>query len=91
MRQIEQNVNRISELHSRSLNNMDEASSAQAHAQLDQMAEETSRLTNATKNRIRNLDAQTARLPEGGEKNVRKTQIGVQSECASEGRGNAVS
>lgn len=57
---------------------MDEASSQQAHQQLAGMSAETSRLTNAVKNKIRNLDSQTARLPESGDKNVRKTQIGAQ-------------
>lgn len=78
IRQIDDNINRISELHSRSLNNMDEASSQAAHQQLAGMSSETSRLTNAVKNKIRNLDSQTARLPESGDKNVRKTQIGAQ-------------
>lgn len=78
IRQIDDNINRISELHSRSLNNMDEASSQQAHQQLAGMSAETSRLTNAVKNKIRNLDSQTARLPENGDKNVRRTQIGAQ-------------
>lgn len=78
IRQIDDNINRISDLHSRSLNNMDEASSQQAHQQLAGMSSETSRLTNAVKNKIRNLDSQTARLPDSGDKNVRKTQIGAQ-------------
>lgn len=78
MRQIDQNVNQIQDLHSRSLNNMDEQSSQQAHQQLGTMISETSRLTNAVKNKIRNLDAQANRLPAGGDKNVRMTQIGVQ-------------
>lgn len=78
IRQIDDNINRISDLHSRSLNNMDEASQQQAQQQLAGMSAETSRLTNAIKNKIRNLDAQTSRLPNSGDKNVRKTQIGAQ-------------
>jgi syntaxin 1B/2/3 len=78
IRQIDDNVNRISDLHSRSLNNMDEASQQQAQQQLASMSSETSRLTNAVKNKIRTLDSQTARLPNSGDKNVRKTQIGAQ-------------
>lgn len=78
IRQIDDNVNRISDLHSRSLNNMDEASQQQAQQQLASMSSETSRLTNAVKNKIKTLDSQTARLPNSGDKNVRKTQIGAQ-------------
>lgn len=57
---------------------MDEASQQQAHQQLASLSSETSRLTNAVKNKIRTLDTQTARLPDSGDKNVRKTQIGAQ-------------
>lgn len=77
IRLIDENINRISELHSRSLNNMDEASSQQAHSQLAGISAETSKLTNGVKNSIKKLEAQTIKLPESGDKNVRKTQVGA--------------
>lgn len=76
IRQIEDNIKRIADLHNRSLNNVDEAASQQAHAQLSGISQETSRLTNAVKNRIKNLEAQNNKVPEGGDKNVRRTQVG---------------
>ncbi|EST08989.1 Target SNARE coiled-coil domain protein [Kalmanozyma brasiliensis GHG001] len=77
IRLIDENVNKISDLHSRSLNNMDEASAQYAEQQLASIQQETSSLTNAVKNRIKLLEAQTKRVPAGGDKNVRNTQIGA--------------
>ncbi|CAO1638577.1 unnamed protein product [Sympodiomycopsis kandeliae] len=76
IREIEDNVRGIANLHNQSLNNVDEAASQQAHAQLGTVSQGTSRLTNAVKNRIKKLEQQTSRVPEGGDKNVRRTQIG---------------
>lgn len=83
IRQIDQNINRISELHSRSLNNVGEASQLEAESQLTALAQETSSLTNAVKNRIKALEAEAVRIPasgpapEGIDRNVRLTQIGA--------------
>lgn len=74
---IDENVNKISDLHSRSLNNMDEASAQYAEQQLATIQQETSTLTNGVKNRIKILESQTKRVPAGGDKNVRNTQIGA--------------
>ncbi|KAJ1024812.1 hypothetical protein NDA16_002852 [Ustilago loliicola] len=77
IRLIDDNVNKISDLHSRSLNNMDEASAQYAEQQLASIQQETSSLTNGVKNRIKLLESQTKRVPAGGDKNVRNTQIGA--------------
>lgn len=77
IRLIDENVNKISDLHSRSLNNMDEASAQYAEQQLASIQQETSSLTNGVKNRIKLLESQTKRIPAGGDKNVRNTQIGA--------------
>ena len=83
IRQIDQNVNRISELHSRSLNNIGEAAQQQAEQQLTQVAQETSHLTNAVKNKIKSLEVEASKIPEKGpapegvNKSVRMTQIGA--------------
>lgn len=77
IRLIDENVNKISDLHSRSLNNMDEASAQYAEQQLAGIQQETSSLTNGVKNRIKLLESQTKRVPAGGDKNVRNTQIGA--------------
>ncbi|WFD43391.1 hypothetical protein MPSI1_002052 [Malassezia psittaci] len=83
IRQIEQNINRISELHSRSLNNVGEASQMEAESQLTGLAQQTSSLTNGVKNRIKALEAEALSIPasgpapEGIDRNVRLTQIGA--------------
>ncbi|PWN51329.1 t-SNARE [Violaceomyces palustris] len=77
IRMIDENINKISDLHSKSLNNMDEASAQYAEQQLTTLSEETSRLTNGVKNKIKTLESQTKRVPAGGDKNVRNTQIGA--------------
>ncbi|TKY89150.1 hypothetical protein EX895_001681 [Sporisorium graminicola] len=77
IRLIDENVNKISDLHSRSLNNMDEASAQYAEQQLSSIQQETSSLTNGVKNRIKLLESQNKRIPAGGDKNVRNTQIGA--------------
>ncbi|SJX64474.1 related to SSO1-syntaxin-related protein [Sporisorium reilianum f. sp. reilianum] len=77
IRLIDENVNKISDLHSRSLNNMDEASAQYAEQQLASIQQQTSSLTNGVKNRIKLLESQTKRVPAGGDRNVRNTQIGA--------------
>ena len=83
IRQIDQNINVIADLHSRSLNNIGEAAQMQAEEQLTVVAQETSTLTNSVKNKIKALEAEAQRIPAGGpapegiDKNVRFTQIGA--------------
>ncbi|PPQ64099.1 hypothetical protein CVT24_008916 [Panaeolus cyanescens] len=52
------NVTRIGDLHSRSLNNMDDAAAQRNAAQLDDLVEETSALSTTLKRRIKSLEAQ---------------------------------
>lgn len=83
IRQIDQNVNRISDLHSRSLNNVGEAAQQAAESELTMVATETSRLTNSVKNTIKSLESEALKIPakgpapEGIDRNVRLTQIGA--------------
>ena len=57
MRTFNDNVARISDLHSRSLNNMDDAAAQRNAAQLDELVEETSALSAALKKQIKVLEA----------------------------------
>ncbi|KDQ60703.1 hypothetical protein JAAARDRAFT_124926 [Jaapia argillacea MUCL 33604] len=59
-RQFDTNVGKISELHSRSLNNMDEAMNQQYTTQLDELIAETRNLGNSLKQRIESLGSQAA-------------------------------
>lgn len=52
------NVSRISDLHSRSLNNIDDAAAQRNAAQLDELVQETSALSTTLKRRIKALEAQ---------------------------------
>ncbi|WFD20267.1 hypothetical protein MCAP1_002511 [Malassezia caprae] len=83
IRQIDLNVNRISELHSRSLNNVGEAMQQAAEQELTGVAQQTSSLTNRVKNMIKALETEANKIPasgpapEGIDRNVRLTQIGA--------------
>lgn len=83
IRQIDLNVNRISELHSRSLNNVGEAMQQAAEQELMGVAQQTSGLTNRVKNMIKSLEVEANKIPasgpapEGIDRNVRLTQIGA--------------
>ncbi|KAG8932363.1 Plasma membrane t-SNARE, secretory vesicle fusion [Tulasnella sp. 417] len=56
IRVFNDNVNRISDLHSRSLNNMDEAAMQRTEAQLDGLVEDTRTLSGNLKKRIKDLE-----------------------------------
>lgn len=58
IRTFNDNVNQISELHSRSLNNMDDAAAQRNATQLDELVAETSALSSALKRRVKALEAQ---------------------------------
>ncbi|KOS13588.1 sso1-syntaxin-related protein [Malassezia pachydermatis] len=83
IRQIDLNVNRISELHSRSLNNVGEAAQMAAEQELSSVAQQTSSMTNQVKNSIKALEVEANSIktgtapPEGIDRNVRLTQIGA--------------
>ncbi|KZO97925.1 t-SNARE [Calocera viscosa TUFC12733] len=69
---LESNVNRISDLHNRSLNNMDEAAAERNTRDLATLVSETSRLQNDLKKRIKKQEAEAGR---GGNAMVRRQQI----------------
>ena len=72
LRRFDANVSRIGELHSRSLNNTDEALSQQNAAALDELVEETRALSNQLKNQIRDLEKEP--VPPGQDPRIRKNQ-----------------
>ncbi|KAF8503846.1 t-SNARE [Gautieria morchelliformis] len=74
LRTFNDNVSRISDLHSRSLNNMDEASAQRNANQLDGLVEETSALSNELKVRIKNLQKKGG---SGRDGHIRKQQTGL--------------
>ncbi|TFK29835.1 syntaxin [Coprinopsis marcescibilis] len=74
IRAFNENVSRIGELHSRSLNNMDDAVAQQNHDALDDLVNETSALSGTLKRRIKALEAQGASGTSG---QIRKGQIGL--------------
>lgn len=83
IRQIDLNVNRISDLHSRSLNNVGEAAQLAAESELASVAQQTSMYTNFVKTSIKSLEAEANKMPasgpapEGVGRSVRLTQIGA--------------
>jgi len=68
------NVSRISDLHSRSLNNTDDASSERIQQQLEELVADTSALSNVLKRRIKQLERQGG---SGRDGQIRKQQTGL--------------
>ncbi|KAH9484243.1 Syntaxin-like protein psy1 [Psilocybe cubensis] len=58
LRAFNDNIARIGDLHSRSLNNMDDAAAQRNAAQLDELVQDTSALSTTLKRRIKALEAQ---------------------------------
>ncbi|KAF8969982.1 syntaxin [Flammula alnicola] len=58
MQAFNENIKRISDLHSRSLNNMDDVAAQRNAAQLDELVEDTSALSATLKRRVKALEAQ---------------------------------
>ena len=73
MRTFNDNVARISDLHSRSLNNMDDTAAQRNAAQLDELVEETSSLSATLKKRVKVLEAQKG---SGRDGQIRQQQVG---------------
>ncbi len=73
IRTLNENVAHISELHSRSLNNMDDVAAQRNATQLDELVAETSALSAALKRRIKALEATGGTGRDG---QVRKQQVG---------------
>ncbi|KAF8522209.1 syntaxin [Hysterangium stoloniferum] len=74
LRTFNDNVSRISDLHSRSLNNMDEAAAERNAQQLEGLVEETSTLSTQLKNRIKTLQKKGG---SGRDGQIRKQQTGL--------------
>lgn len=77
LKSVSTNVDKIRDLHARALSQLDESQHGQITAQLQSLTGETSRMTNAIKNRINTLHQQNAKLPPGEEANVRRQQVGA--------------
>ena len=74
MRTFNDNVARIGDLHSRSLNNMDDATAQRNASQLEKLVEDTSALSNSLKRRIKALERQAG---SGREGQIRKQQTAL--------------
>jgi len=68
------NVSRVSDLHSRSLNNMDDSAAQRNAAQLEELVEDTSALSSTLKRRIKALEAQGGTGRDG---QIRKQQTAL--------------
>ena len=77
IKQLHQYVNQVSDLHSRRLASTDEATQSESAANLQELTQATSALTNSIRNRITALNDQNKRSAQGDpDFNVRKLQIG---------------
>lgn len=84
LRVFNDNVTRISDLHSRSLNNMDDAANQRNAAQLEGLVDDTSALSSQLKNRITKLAKQGAPGQEG---RTRAEQVNTRAICFVERNG----
>ncbi|KAI0006092.1 t-SNARE [Russula compacta] len=75
LRRFDANVSRIADLHSRSLNNTDEALSQQNAAALDALVEETRALSNQIKSQIQELEKES--VPQGQDPRIRRNQTSL--------------
>ncbi|KAI0050933.1 t-SNARE [Auriscalpium vulgare] len=74
LRLFDQNVSRISDLHSRTLNQMDDAAAKSTEA-LDELVAETRKVSGDLKNRIQDLEKQPT--PPGQDARIRKNQTSL--------------
>ncbi|KAI0082747.1 t-SNARE [Panus rudis PR-1116 ss-1] len=74
LRTFNDNVNRISDLHNRSLNNTDDAAAQRVQQQLEELVADTSALSNVLKRRIKALERQGG---SGRDGQIRKQQTGL--------------
>ena len=72
MRTFNDNVARISDLHSRSLNNVDDVAAQRNAAQLDELVEENRTLSATLKKRVKVLEAQKG---SGRDGQIRQQQV----------------
>ncbi|KAK4050899.1 hypothetical protein OIO90_004875 [Microbotryomycetes sp. JL221] len=77
IKQMQQYVNQVSELHSRRLATTDEQQQSETASHLTELTQATSALTNSIRNRITKLNEHNKRSPAGDpDFNTRKLQIG---------------
>jgi len=74
IRTFNDNVARIADLHSRSLNNMDDAATQRNSAQLDELVDDTSALSSTLKRRVKALERQGG---SGRDGQIRKQQTAL--------------
>ncbi|KDQ18097.1 hypothetical protein BOTBODRAFT_29418 [Botryobasidium botryosum FD-172 SS1] len=74
LKEYNANVSRISDLHSKSLNNTDDAASQRYNQQLEDLVQETSAMSNELKRRIKSLEA---RRGSGRDGQIRQQQTGL--------------
>jgi len=74
IKEFNANVSRISDLHSRSLNNTDDVAAQRVEKQLDELVNETSALSNVLKRKIKNLERQGG---SGRDGQIRKQQTAL--------------
>ncbi|KAH8106740.1 t-SNARE [Cristinia sonorae] len=74
LRTFNDNIARVSDLHSRSLDNTDDASAQRIAQQLEDLVQDTSALSNVLKRRIKSLERQGGAGREG---QIRKQQTGL--------------
>jgi syntaxin 1B/2/3 len=72
LKTFNENVTQISQLHSKSLNNTDDAAAQRNAAQLDELVEDTSALSSTLKRRIKALEKQGG---SGRDGQIRKQQV----------------
>jgi len=73
LKQFNENVSRISELHSRSVNTTDEAASQRNVAELEDLVADTSALSDTLKRRIKALERQGG---PGRDGQIKRQQVG---------------
>jgi len=74
LKQFNENVSRISELHSRSINPSDDAAAQRNSAELEELVEDNGALSDTLKRRIKALERQRV---SGRDGQIRKTQTGL--------------
>lgn len=80
IRTFNANILKISELHTRSLNGMDETAQKRSAGQLEELMDETSGLSNELKRRIKTLQAQRRT---GADAQARAQQVRLRGENAA--------
>ena len=78
LKQFNENVSRISELHSRSINTADEAAGQRNAAELEELVEDTGALSNTLKRRIKALERQGG---SGRDGQIKKQQVRGFADC----------